>query len=47
MTNDVVTLSQGDRGLLEFKYTLPGQYMIHSHFESQSGRGWEGLLTVK
>ena len=47
MTNDVVTLSQGDRGLLEFKYTLPGQYMIHSHFESQSGRGWEGLLSVK
>jgi FtsP/CotA-like multicopper oxidase with cupredoxin domain len=47
MTNDLVTLSQGDRGLLEFEYKIPGLYMIHSHFESQSGRGWEGLLSVK
>jgi FtsP/CotA-like multicopper oxidase with cupredoxin domain len=47
MVNDIVTLGQGDRGILEFKYTLPGLYMIHSHFESQSGRGWEGLLSVK
>jgi FtsP/CotA-like multicopper oxidase with cupredoxin domain len=46
MTNDIVSLSQGDRGIMEFKYTMPGLFMIHSHFESQSGRGWEGLLDV-
>ena len=44
MTNDIVTMSQGDRGILEFQFDKPGLYMIHSHFESQSGRGWEGLL---
>ena len=45
-TNDIVSLGQGDRGILEFQYHLPGVYMIHSHFESQAGRGWEGLLDV-
>lgn len=47
MINDMVSLGQGDRGLLEFKYNMPGLFMIHSHFESQSARGWEGLLSVK
>jgi FtsP/CotA-like multicopper oxidase with cupredoxin domain len=46
MTNDIVSLGQGDRGILEFQYHLPGVYMIHSHFESQAARGWEGLLKV-
>lgn len=46
MTNDIVSLGQGDRGIMEFTYDKPGLYMIHSHFESQSGRGWEGLLKV-
>lgn len=45
-TNDLVSLGQGDRGIMEFKYGNPGLFMIHSHFESQSGRGWEGLLRV-
>lgn len=44
MTTDIVSLGQGDRGVMEFQYDKPGLYMIHSHFESQSGRGWEGLL---
>ena len=46
MTNDIVSLGQGDRGILELQYHFPGVYMIHSHFESQAGRGWEGLLKV-
>lgn len=46
MINDIVSLAQGDRGILEFEYHLPGLYMIHSHFESQASRGWEGLLKV-
>jgi len=45
-TNDLVSLGQGDRGIMELKYDKPGLFMIHSHFESQSGRGWEGLLHV-
>lgn len=46
MTNDMLSLGQGDRGILEFKYDFPGVFMIHSHFESQSARGWEGLFKV-
>jgi Multicopper oxidase len=46
MINDIISLPQGDRGIMEFTYHLPGIYMIHSHFESQAGRGWEGLLHV-
>jgi FtsP/CotA-like multicopper oxidase with cupredoxin domain len=47
MTNDIVSLPQGDRGILEFTYHMPGLFMIHSHFESQAARGWEGLLNVQ
>ena len=46
MTHDIISMAQGDRGILEWQYDKPGLYMIHSHFESQSGRGWEGLLKV-
>ncbi|MGA9842481.1 MAG: multicopper oxidase domain-containing protein, partial [Nitrososphaeraceae archaeon] len=47
MTHDIISMAQGDRAILEWQYDKPGLYMIHSHFESQSGRGWEGLLSVK
>jgi FtsP/CotA-like multicopper oxidase with cupredoxin domain len=46
-TGDMLSLGQGDRGIMEFKYDKPGLFMIHSHFESQAGRGWEGLLHVQ
>jgi Multicopper oxidase len=46
MTHDIISMAQGDRAILEWQYDKPGLYMIHSHFESQSGRGWEGLLSV-
>lgn len=46
-TNDVVSLSQGDRGILETKFNLPGLYMAHAHIEQIGGRGWSSLFSVK
>jgi manganese oxidase len=44
--NDVITLSQGDRGILEFKYNLPGMFMFHSHINRFSELGWVGMFNV-
>ena len=44
--NDIVTLGQGDRGLLEFDYPYPGKYMFHSHINEFSDLGWMGLFNV-
>jgi len=44
--NDIVTLGQGDRGILEFKYPYPGKYMFHSHINEFSDLGWMGLFNV-
>jgi FtsP/CotA-like multicopper oxidase with cupredoxin domain len=46
-TNDVVSLSQGDRGILETKFTFPGNYMTHAHVDQIGGRGWSALFSVK
>jgi FtsP/CotA-like multicopper oxidase with cupredoxin domain len=46
-TNDVVSLSQGDRGILETQFNLPGLYMAHAHQEQIGGRGWSSLFSVK
>lgn len=43
---DIVTLGQGDRGMLEFKYLVPGDYMIHAHINRFSELGWTGFLHV-
>ena len=43
---DIVTLGQGDRAILEFKYLLPGDFMIHSHINRFSNLGWIGMLHV-
>jgi hypothetical protein len=43
---DIVTLSQGDRGILEFNYTYPGSYMFHAHKTEFSEKGWMGLFDV-
>lgn len=37
--NDIVVLTQGDRGILEFKYDLPGKYMFHSHINEFADLG--------
>ncbi|HKU83366.1 MAG TPA: multicopper oxidase domain-containing protein [Candidatus Nitrosocosmicus sp.] len=44
--NDIVTLGQGDRGILEFNYPYPGKYMFHSHINEFSDLGWMGLFNV-
>jgi FtsP/CotA-like multicopper oxidase with cupredoxin domain len=46
-TSDMVVLGQGDRGILETQFDLPGQYMAHAHFEQVGGRGWSSLFSVK
>jgi FtsP/CotA-like multicopper oxidase with cupredoxin domain len=45
--NDIVALTQGDRGIVEFKYDLPGKYMFHSHINEFSDLGWMGFFDVK
>jgi manganese oxidase len=44
---DMVTMSQGERGILEFKYKFPGQYMFHAHKTEFAEKGWTGLFLVK
>lgn len=44
---DVISLNQGERGILEFNYTYPGKYMFHAHKTEFSEKGWMGLFDVK
>ena len=44
---DMVTMSQGERGILEFKYKFPGQYMFHAHKTEFAEKGWMGSFLVK
>lgn len=44
---DMVTLAQGDRGVIEFKYDYPGKYMFHAHQTEFTDLGWMGLFDVK
>ncbi len=45
-TNDIVTLSQGDRGIIEFKTEYPGKYMFHAHQSEFTDLGWMGFFNV-
>jgi len=44
---DMVTMSQGERGIIEFSYKYPGQYMFHAHKTEFAEKGWTGLFMVK
>ena len=44
--NDILTLGQGDRGIVEFSYPYPGKYMFHSHINEFTDLGWMGLFNV-
>jgi len=44
---DIVTLSQGDRGIMEFRYAYPGTYMFHAHQTLFTDLGWMGLFDVR
>jgi FtsP/CotA-like multicopper oxidase with cupredoxin domain len=44
--NDIVTLSQGDRGILELSYPYPGRYMFHAHVNDFADKGWMSFFNV-
>ncbi len=44
---DMITLSQTERGILEFQYEFPGKYLFHAHKVEFSEKGWVGLFLVK
>lgn len=44
---DMVTLSQTERGIMEFEYTFPGKYLFHAHKVEFSEKGWVGIFLVK
>jgi FtsP/CotA-like multicopper oxidase with cupredoxin domain len=44
---DMVTMSQGERGILEFSYKYTGQYMFHAHKTEFAEKGWMGAFLVK
>ncbi len=45
--NDMLTMSQGDRQILEFEYDYPGLYMFHAHVTEFSEKGWVSSFLVK
>ena len=44
---DIVTLTNGDRGIMEFTYHYPGTYMFHAHQTLFTDLGWMGLFDVR
>jgi manganese oxidase len=46
MYTDIVTIGQGDRGMIDFTYHYPGQFMFHSHINHFSDLGWIGFFNV-
>lgn len=44
---DTVALMQGQRGILEFSYRIPGRYMFHAHKTEFAELGWTGVFDVE
>jgi FtsP/CotA-like multicopper oxidase with cupredoxin domain len=44
---DMITLSQGERGIMEFTYDIPGKFMFHAHKTEFAEKGWTGLFLVR
>ncbi|KEQ56650.1 Copper-containing nitrite reductase protein [Marine Group I thaumarchaeote SCGC AAA799-E16] len=44
---DMITLSQTERGIMEFKYQYPGKYLFHAHKVEFSEKGWVGIFLVQ
>lgn len=44
---DMITLSQSERGIMEFTYTYPGKYLFHAHKTEFAEKGWVGLFLAK
>jgi len=45
-TVDTIMQAQAQRGILEFSYRWPGQYMFHAHVSEFAELGWMGMLNV-
>ncbi len=45
-TVDTISQVQGQRGILEFRYKFPGQYMFHPHISEFTELGWMGHFNV-
>jgi FtsP/CotA-like multicopper oxidase with cupredoxin domain len=43
---DTVMLCQGQRGILEWRFAHPGQYMFHAHQSEFTELGWQGFFSV-
>lgn len=43
---DTIMQSQAQRGILEFTYRYPGEYMFHAHQSEFAELGWMGLFQV-
>ncbi len=43
---DMITLSQTERGIMEFEYKYPGKYLFHAHKVEFSEKGWVGMFQV-
>ncbi|MBI5289499.1 MAG: multicopper oxidase domain-containing protein [Chloroflexi bacterium] len=43
---DIVSLSQGERAIVEFTYKYPGRYMFHAHQSEFTMLGWMGFFDV-
>jgi hypothetical protein len=37
---------QGDRGIMEFAYHFPGEFMFHAHKNEFTRLGWQGFFNV-
>lgn len=46
IVTDIVTLGQGDRGIIEFTPTHKGMMMIHAHVNEFTSLGWMGAFEV-
>jgi FtsP/CotA-like multicopper oxidase with cupredoxin domain len=44
---DTVMLCQGQRGILEWRFAYPGDYMFHAHQSEFTELGWQGFFRVK
>ncbi len=44
---DMITLSQTERGIMEFSYDYPGKYLFHAHKVEFSEKGWVGIFLVQ
>ncbi len=44
---DMITLSQTERGIMEFTYDHPGRFLFHAHKVEFSEKGWVGIFLVR